>query len=300
MHNTERVIGRLPRHFQAYNKDSNLYKFVNAIGKNLHVTEEDINAIMMSRWFATADDVDLNKIGALFGIERLQAETFIKYKTRLYSTIQDLLVGMGTVESIRKLVRAAVGIEPEIIENPPRRASSPFQALKPGDRWKVFCDSVVEARPTIYLKGVATTRNPTLTNLTNQETVTYKGLLRKGAVLTIFSEGQASLAGIDVADKILVSSDRALWLPKATSEWLYTDSSALLGHAKFDEAALAEDGAWMVELKMEWCERRPAAFGVRLTAGVGDEQERQKIMKLVESVRTAGVVAEVEFGELLR
>ncbi len=297
MHNTERIIGRLPSHFQAYNKDSNLYKLIDAIGKNLQVTEDDINAIMMSRWFATADSVDLDKIGVLFGIERLQAETFVKYKTRLYSTIQDLLVGMGTVESVRKLVRAAVGIDPEIIENPPRRASSPLRLLKPGDKWKVLCDSVIDAKPTIYLRGVATTRNPTLTNLTTQETVRYKGLLRKGAVLTIFPDGEAALAGIDVTDKIQVSSERALRLPKAASEWLYTDGSALLGYAKFDEAALADEGVYMVELKMEWTERRPAAFTVRLPRDNRDEGIKLEVERAVECVRTAGVVAEVEFGD---
>ena len=297
MHNTASILNRLPSHFQAYDEESILYKLINAIGKNLEVAEEDVNSIMMSRWFGTADPVDLENIGALFGIEHLQTETSAQYKSRLFSTIQDLLRGLGTVDSIRRLVEAAVGLEPEIVENPPRAVSSPLRLLKPGEKWAEVCNSVIDSEPTIYVRGLTTTRNPTLTCLTTQETVRYNGLLRKGAALTILPDGQASLAGIDVSAKISFSAEAPPRLPKGDSEWLYTDSNAFLDHAKFDEAALAEEGAQMVELKMEWRERAPAAFVVRLPAGVDDERVRQKVVKLVESVRTAGVVAEVEFGD---
>ena len=46
MYNTDRIINRLPGHFQAYNKDSILNKLISAIGKNLEAAEEDINSIM--------------------------------------------------------------------------------------------------------------------------------------------------------------------------------------------------------------------------------------------------------------
>lgn len=297
MYNATSIISRLPSHFRAYDEDSILYKLINAIAKNLEVAEEDINSIMMSRWFATADLVDLENIGVMFGIEHLPSENPDQTRARLFSTIQDLLRGLGTVDSIRRLVEAAVGHEPEIVENPPRAGSSPLRLLRPGEKWAEFCNSVNDSKTTIYIRGLTTTRNPTLTCLTTQETVRYNGLLRKGAVLTILPDGQASLAGIDVSDKIGFSTEAPLRLPTGDSEWCYTDSNALLDSAKFDEAALAEEGAQMVELKMEWRERAPAMFEVRLPTGVGDEQLRHKVVKLVEGVRTAGVVAEVVFGD---
>ena len=211
--------------------------------------------------------------------------------------------GMGTVASIRRFIQATTGITPEIVENPARAAASGARMLKPGDKWTEFCNSVVDSVPTINIRGITTTRDPTLTNLTTGESVTYQGLLRKGAVLTIYPDGKASLAGINVSDKIQIDSGKPPRLTKATSEWIYTDANAFLDYGKFDECAFADESAYMVEVGMEWVEREPAAFTVRLLRSTlktdNENRLKKEIQDLVESVRTAGVVVNVEFCDVV-
>lgn len=297
MQNTDRITGRLPSHFQAYEKNSILYKFIDAIGKSIELAEEDINKILLSRWISTADKDELERIGKLFGVNSFDREDLELYRRRIVTTVNDLAKGRGTPTSIRRFIKTGTGLDPEIVENPTVDASPPSKFLKPGDRWEMFCNSVIDAEPIIYIRGVTTTRNPTITNLSTSESVTYNGLLRKGATLTIYPDGKASLTGIDVSDKIQVRSQKYLRLPKGRSVWVYTDANAFIDNAKFDESAFAEVNTVTVKLKMEWTDRQPATVVVKVPGNRANDKLKMELQDLLERVRTAGVTFKIEMSK---
>lgn len=316
MKNTDRMANRLPEYMNATNKDSLIFSVVKCIGNEIDYAENKIGAIMTSKWFPVAALPDLEKIGSLFGVDRLTGEDLPTYKTRLYTTVQELLKGVGTVESIRALVTAAMGIEPEIIENPKTPVSGGQRLLKAGEKWIEECKSVLEPIPTITLHSITTVRNPTIANLDTEERITYNGLLRPGAFLTIRPDGSASLAGIDVSDRILMSHNKVPGVSRSRSEWVYQDMNGFLDSSKFGEATLAGSEIYSIIVELRWDESKPATFIVKLPlysnkyqpteeisseeleVSIGYEQEvRQEVRNLVEKVKTAGVEAQINFWD---
>lgn len=316
MQNKARMVNRLPEHMNATNKESLIHSMLDSFGKELEHSEDRITDIMTSKWFPVAGLKDLERIGSLFGVERLTGEEQRDYKQRLYSTVQELLKGVGTVESIRALVTATMGFEPVIIENPATPITGGPRLLKAGDKWVEECKSVHEPTPTITIHSITTVRNPTIANLKTGESISYNGLLRSGAFLLIHPDGRASLAGIDVTDRIVKSHNVVPPITRPHSEWVYQDLNAFLDSSKFGEATLSGAERYSVVIELRWEEAKPASFIVRLplysnkyrpteelsdrelSESVGYEQElRQEVRKLVEKVKTAGVEAQINFWD---
>jgi len=316
MKNTERMTNRLPEYMNASEKESLIHSVINCVGSRLEKAENRIGDIMTSKWFPVASLPDLERIGSLFDLYRLTGEDMPTYKTRLYSTVQELLKGVGTVESIRALVTAAMGIEPVIIENPKLPVVGGSRLLKAGDKWIEECKSVKEPLPKITLHSITPVRNPTIANLTSGESITYNGLLRSGAFLTINPDGKASLAGIDVSDKITTSHNKVPGVSRPTSEWVYQDLNAFLDSSRFGEATLAGAEKYSIIIELRWEESKPASFTVKLPlysnkysatedissadleSSIGYEQElRQEVRNLVEKVKTAGVEGQINFWD---
>jgi hypothetical protein len=300
----------------ATNRKSLIYKFVDNVGEALEEAESHIGNIMTSKWFPVAALPDLERIGSLFGLERLTEEDLPTYKNRLYNTVQELLKGVGTVNSIRGIVTAAMGIEPEIIEHPKTLIGGGPHLLKAGDRWIEDCKSAIEPLPTITIHSLTAVRNPTIANLTTDESITYNGLLRPGAFLTIHSDGKASLAGIDVSDRITTPTEKVPSLSRPHSEWVYQDLNAFLDSSKFGAATLAGAERYSVIVELHWDEAKPATFivklplysnkyspteeisGAEVARSIGYEQElRQEVRNLVEKVKTAGVDGQINFWD---
>lgn len=296
MNNTVRIINRFPSHYEAYDQSSILYKLIDTIGRSIELAEEDINKILLSRWIPTADQEELERIGKLFGINSFEQEDLELYRIRVVTTVHDLVNGRGTPTSIRRFIKAGTGLDPEIVENPTVEASPPSKLLKPGDRWEMFCNSIIDAEPIIFIRGVTTTHNPTITNLSTSESVTYNGLLRKGATLTIYPDGKASLTGIDVSDKIQIRADKDLRLPKGRSVWVYTDANAFIDNAKVKENSFTEVNTVTVELKMEWTERQPATVVVKVPGDGANDKLKMEVQDLLERVRTVGVTFKIEMS----
>jgi hypothetical protein len=124
--------------------------------------------------------------------------------------------------------------------------------------------------------------------------VTYKGLLRKGAVLRISSEGRGWLTGIEVSDKIVMDTTENLKIPKGKSEWAYNDSNAFFNYAKFNCNVLADINASMVEVKMSWVEHQPAVVLVKVPEIDENCISKAEIEDLLEMVRPAGVKFVIE------
>lgn len=316
MQNKARMVNRLPEYMNATDRDSLLHSLLDSIGIELERSEDRVTDIMTSKWFPVASLPDLERIGSLFGVERLTGEELRAYKQRLYSTVQELLKGIGTVESIRILVTATMGFEPEIIENPNKPITGGPRLLKAGDKWVEECQSVLEPKPIITIHALTTVRNPTIANLMTGDSVSYNGLLRSGAFLVIHPDGRASLAGINVTDRIVLSQNVLPSISRPTSEWVYQDLNAFLDSSKFGEATLAGEERYSVIVQLRWEEAKPASFIVKLPLysnkyrpteelsdrelheSIGYEQElRQEVRNLVEKVKTAGVEAQINFWD---
>ncbi len=316
MQNKERMINRLPEFMNADIKDSLIHHVMDIVGGELKEAEDRITDIMTSKWFPVAALPDLERIGALFGVDRLTGESLPEYKTRFYSTVLELLKGVGTVESIRALVTATMGFEPDIIENPKMPISGGARLLKAGDRWIEESNSVIEPTPIITIHAVTRVRNPTIGNLKNGESITYNGLLRAGAFLLINPDGTASLAGIDVSDRISMLQNKVPGISRPRSEWVYQDLNAFLDSSRFGEATLAGAEKYSVIVELLWEDSKPSSFIVKLPlysnkyrpteeistedleSSIGYEQElRQEVRNLVEKVKTAGVEAQINFWD---
>jgi hypothetical protein len=316
MRNKERMTNRLPEFMNATGGKSTFNSIIGTLGSEIENAENMISKIMRSKWFPVATVNDLEKIGSLFGVDRLSEEPIQDYKLRLYSTIQELLKGVGTVESIRALVTATMGFEPEIIENPKTPVTGGQRLLKAGDKWIEESTSVTESQPTITIHSITTVRNPMIANIKTGESIKYNGLLRSGAFLLIRPDGSASLAGIDVSEKIEMSSNNVPGITRPLSEWVYLDQNAFLDSSKFGEATLAGEEKYSVIVELRWEEAKPTSFIVKLplysnkyspteelstrdlTSSIGYEQElRQEVRNLVEKVKTAGVEAQINFWD---
>ena len=316
MKNKERMMNRLPEFMNATGKKSIFSSLIATIGTEIESSEDMISNIMRSKWFPVASRADLERIGSLFGVDRLTEEKIRDYKLRLYSTIQELLKGVGTVDSIRALVTATMGFEPEIIENPRTPVTGGQRLLKAGDKWIEESASVTESQPTITIHSITTVRNPTIVNIQTGESIKYNGLLRSGAFLLIRPDGTASLAGIDVTEKIEMPSNKVPGVSRPLSEWVYLDQNAFLDSSKFGEATLAGEEKYSVIVELRWEEAKPTSFIVKLplysnkyrpteelsdhelTSSIGYEQElRQEVRNLVEKVKTAGVEAQINFWD---
>jgi len=316
MQNKARMVNRLPEYMNATDRGSLIHSLLDSIGSELEKSEDKITDIMTSKWFPVASLPDLEKIGSLFGVDRLTGEKLAEYRTRLYATVQELLKGVGTVESIRALVTATMGFEPDILENPKKPMTGGQRLLKAGDRWIEECTSVIEPTPIISIHSLTTVRNPTIANLKNGENITYEGLLRPGAFLLIHPDGRASLAGIDVSDRISTSHDKVPGVSRPQAEWVYQDLNAFLDSSSFGMATLAGAEKYSVIVELRWEEAKPASFIVRLplysnkyrpteemseddlTTTIGYERElRQEVRNLVEKVKTAGVEAQINFWD---
>ncbi len=311
-----RMTNRLPEFMNAWKKGSMINVLLDCIGNALEDAENNIGAIMTSKWFPVASLPDLERIGSLFGLDRLSGEDLPTYKLRLFQTVQELLKGVGTVHSIRGIVTAAMGIQPEIIENPATPMRSGPRLLKAGNKWVEECKSAIEPIPKITIQSLTTVRNPTVANLNNEMSITYLGLLRPGAFLTIFPDGKASLAGIDVSERLEMSHGKIPALSRPLSEWVYQDMNAFLDSGVFDHATLAGEERYSVIVELFWSESRPASFIVKLPLysnkhrptdqmsepellrSIGYEQElRQEVRNLVDKVKTAGIDAQINFWD---
>jgi len=309
MENTQRMVNRLPEHYGADQPGSIVRAVLNSWGLQFEQIEKDTNLLMLSRWFATAKLDDLELMGSMFGVERVADDDEQSYREKLSRTILELLRGTNTPKSIRNLVEARMGFPPEIIENPTTcKIIGPLPVCH-NDEWDIDHYSVTEDIPTIIIRSLSGTRRPSIQNVSTGEFIIYNGFLRKGALLKIGPDGDASLAGIDVSDRMESSKDLPPYLPKGGSQWRYVDNSATLDSAKFDESAFGNRDGPNVEVKMNWIENVPATFVVKMPLNgppgysiEGKEsmpQLRQQVRTLVENVKAAGVDAKIEFFDEL-
>jgi hypothetical protein len=288
--NARRLINRLPEHYHAYDEKSLINIILHVIGEELDRAENAINALRVSRWIDFADYTDLRRLGKLIGVQPNFDESSDEFRTRLRVTIDELMVGMGTVDSLNKLIETTIGVTPEIIENPRTLEISDEKIVSSGEGWFVHNRSMAVTNPTIYVSGINDTLNPSIINVTTQESVTFHGVLKKGDYLVIHSDCKSVLSGEDVSNKITSTTGRTPTLPIGISEWRYIDASGSFDYSKFDNATFCSE---KTGIQLRWEKSEPATFVVKLPI----KKMKQDIRELIDNVKPAGVIAKVNYWD---
>lgn len=190
-----------------------------------------------------------------------------------------------------------------LVENPERVRRSKQLRDRGGRvsqlfRWREHNGGLDPARMILRISGVAGgTANPVVANLTTRELIGYRGHLRRGETVRI-ENGTASLDGRDVGDRLfsipgftlgaanqtldfanhptpsmargdndLFFATLGIWNERAFDRVAFHPDDPEMREAAFDQTlfdhAIYPEGP-MAQLELQWIEREPASFEVRL------------------------------------
>jgi len=286
MPRAEKVTQHLPPIYGAEDHTTLLFQVIQAIARVMDDYENALFEVMRGHWVDHADVLaDLTGLGALFDIRRREEEGLKAYRQRLKQTVAAYLAGVGTVQVVKDIAAATLGIAKEsaaydlieIIENPPRLATSGWREVSYLSEWRITVQGFEpldeqgdpkDIKPTILIAGVGErTVNPIVMSLTTETLVGFQGFVPNGQVLIIQPDGTASLDGVDVTERVYVRGvslfDQAYFdqdyfstqamgtptLPRGTSIWRYMAPFAHFAppdsdYARFDQAMFAIPQAW--------------------------------------------------------
>ena len=301
MSKSEKIAERLPHFYRYWENDSEISGLIAAMGKCLDEAEKELVSIMRAHWVDTAIIGDLDKLGSLYKLNRKEGESDSDYRKHLKNAI-DSYNGSGTIKAIKKLVGKILGVPEEsvnIVENPPVNLKWTWKVNAEHHDWTVNPMNIHEAVPDITIKvdtKNAKITNPSLTNTSTGEDITFRGDIASGDILKI-SNGLAMLNDVDQTDKL--STTAIPKLPRRKSKWQFTeDIGAYQGHfdqAKFDTSYFVTDIV-STTVTFEWVANQPATFELHIPneilvkAGV----TANYIQEIVNSVKACGVKAEVK------
>lgn len=297
MDRVEKICNRLPRFYKHWKKDSLIFSLLSAVSKQLDETEEKITDMMKAHWVDTAEEDELDKLGAFLGLGRLAGEKDPPYRGRLKRAVTEY-EGGGTVSTILEAVQALIHTKSEkdvnIIENPPTSAFAEF-TVRAGDTWTLGSDSVEDAEPSLTLTveetgGVSKLQ---ILNVDTGEFITFRRKLKSGQKL-IIKKKKALLDEEDVSESIV--PQKIPQLLRKGSTWRYSESlEKLVGvfdTARFDEHMFAVKVP-AVKIRFDWIRLQPATFEVRIKqkALSGSGYSLPYLEKVVNSMKAAGVNA---------
>ncbi len=300
MKQLNKIADRLPSMYKSWDENSVIYKFLSAFVRRLEESQKDVRRILRSHWIDTAHGDDIDRLGALFNLQRTASEPDPDFKDKVKNAIQEYRGG-GTVKSILTTVRATLGATNgdaiKLIENPPQKMRVE-KIIRAGDTWSMRSESITDIQPTLRIKVLeenTEARNPTLQNLTTKETISFTDSLKTGEELVI-KDGKATLDKTSVTKKF---NGTEITLTRRDATWQYTEALSekigLFDTAAFDTSIFAV-GIPEVSILYQWTANRPASFEVQIPKEVlarsGVEQER--VEKLINSVKAAGVTATVK------
>jgi hypothetical protein len=169
------ILDNMPDH---YNKEtnSNLYKILSAISKELDTFVSYANEVKNSKFVDFAKKSDLDKIGKLLNLKRFINEDDTNFRSRIKSKVPSF-VGGGTISSIKQVVTNYLGVEPVIIEH-----------YKPGEGHVSFDNGILNGftieiisglniqikAGTGYINGIRITSNDTAKLLSSNSTTYIK------------------------------------------------------------------------------------------------------------------------------
>jgi len=296
----EEIAERLPHFYTYWENNSSISGLIAAMGKRLDETEKEFVSIMRAHWVDTANIGDLDRLGSLYNLNRNEGESDSDYRNRLKTAILSYKGG-GTIGAIQMLVRITLRLPQDypvkIVENPPVNLKRTWE-VNAGREWIVNPRNIHEAVPEITITvntENAKITNPSLTNTTAEEIITFRGDIAYGDILKI-SNGRAMLNGEDQTDKL--STTTIPKLPRRKSKWQYAELiGANLGafdKAQFDNSFFVTDIVSTVTF--EWTANQPATFELHIPneilmkAGV----TANYMQEIVNSVKACGIKAEVK------
>jgi hypothetical protein len=262
--------------------------------------EKELVSVAQAHWVDSAAGEDLERLGALYEIERKPLEPDPDFRNRLKTAIISYRGG-GTVGAVQTVVRIALRLPMdhpvEIVENPEIQFMRTWK-VRSGQEWTVNPRSIAETVPeltiTVEMENGRITE-PTLTNLTTGESIVYKGEVGHGEELKII-DGMASLNGEDRTD--MLSTRKVPSLPRRRSRWQFKEylgaNQGVFDESQFDRSVFVVDVTSSVTFV--WVACQPAAFEVRIPrdslekAGISAEY----LQDMVNSAKACGVRGEVK------
>jgi hypothetical protein len=111
---TDRLIDLFPDAYAARDRESLLYKLLDAIGAELLQADEAIKGLLKSHWVDYASGPALDGLAAIYGVERRRVrggelETDAAFRQRLKAVVP-LFTGGGTRQAVIGAVRSALGL----------------------------------------------------------------------------------------------------------------------------------------------------------------------------------------------
>jgi hypothetical protein len=303
MSRAKKISGRFPHFYKYWESDSSIFTFTEATGKRLDEIEKEFVSIMRSHWIDTASRNDLNKLGELYDIKRKDNEQDPDYRYRLKTAIISHKGG-GTIGTINVLVNIILKLPQDyslqIVENPPIRLKRKWK-VNAGHEWIVNPRNIYDTVPDIIVEVLTENvkiTDPTITNITTGETITFKGNITHGDVLKI-SNGRATINGNDQTHRL--STTNIPKLPRKKSKWRYTEyigsNMGVFDSTQFDIAVFAVD--IVSNVTFEWTANQPATFQLHipkeLLVKVGITE--RYVQDIIDSVKACGVKAEVKVVE---
>ena len=300
MSRTQRILDRFPAFYKIWDDRSLIFKLVTSLGKRLDEADKGSDRILRSHWVDTAFREDLDKLGAIFNLERKPEESDSQYRSRLKKAIVEYKGG-GTVNAVLTSVKTALGLPSDypiqLVENPPVETSRTVEA-RTGDTWVMSSDSVLDAVPSMTLSietPEAKVTNPTISNLDTDEKIAFDGIIESGQKLTV-KGGKAILDKTNVRKSM--STSKVPSLLRKGSTWGYAEEVeeeiGLMDRARFDGSVFAI-GIPMAKLVFNWTAYQPAAFEIQIPKdAVSTDSDLSTIRDVVDSVKAAGVEAKIK------
>lgn len=304
METAERIAGRLPRFYRAWDKQSNFFRVLDSFAEIADEQQKDLFSIMRSHWVDTAYGIDLDYLGSIFKLKRRPYELDDSFRKRIKFFIAEF-TGGGTKESIIAQTVLYLDLKeekPELIENPPVPQKLE-KKVKYGDSWLMHSNSVnhnEEARISLTLEQgqegqVIDVLNPTLRDLDTKSSIKLDGILRSGQELVIKENGTAEIDGADITDKIIIANGGLRILRKG-SNWIFEeDVSPNIG--RFDESAFDERVYDMfvpsTRLRVEWTARLLASFELKVNSSALESAgvSKDDLEEIVNAIKAIGVKA---------
>ncbi len=299
MTRSENISKRLPHFYRQWDPESQISVLTSSIGQCMDETEKELISILYAHWVDKASRYDLDKLGALFRIQRREGEADLDCRNRIKTAILRYQGG-GTIAAIQASVRIALGLPwdhpVEINENPEVSCKRTYK-VRSGTEWQEDARSINDS--TLDITLVVDTENakitdPTLKNITTGESLTFQGDLSYGEVLEIRG-GKAILNGVDQTPRLSISG--SLRLPRGRSKWQYAEfvggNLGAFDLTHFDKSVFVVDIT--SSITFEWTASQPATFELCLSketltkAGV----RAKEVQEILDSVKACGVKAEL-------
>jgi len=220
---TEKIIRHLPQFYQAWDRHSLIYQFIDLFGQELTHFENALIEVLKSHTIDYADIGmkrinDLARLGALFDIKPEENEEVEQFRRRLKAIVQLYKRGLGTAEAIARMTALNFNlvldkivlpndpgyqtdeyttlaflkgdeetIQIEIVDSPIKIAFYHHKGgVRIGEDWEIENKGVTETIPEITIIGIGVrTVNPILLNVTTRQLIGYRGVVPNGAYLVI-------------------------------------------------------------------------------------------------------------------